>query len=234
MGRPSFSDAGSFSRGAVSVRHRAEEHGRPHRGRLYGFRWRDRLDCSSAAPGQAITPLDQAIGTADGTATTFPLLETYGGAYAPYQRSIGKSVSGSMRVAVAGSEVTEGTAFTCDTATGIVTFLAGHMPALGVAVTADFQFDALVRFDTDYLEVDLSVFAAGVVRKFHWWRSSHEGDPIRFAGQVAVRHHPAVPLLSHHAARRRGAGLHRPRRESSKATPSPVTRWVFTSIARPH
>ncbi len=36
------------------------------RGRLYGFRWRDRLDHSSAAPGAAVTALDQAIGTGDG------------------------------------------------------------------------------------------------------------------------------------------------------------------------
>src|ERR1700733_3888923 len=32
-------------------------------GRVYGFRWRDRLDSSSAAPGSPVTPLDQAIGT---------------------------------------------------------------------------------------------------------------------------------------------------------------------------
>src|SRR3954447_143019 len=33
------------------------------RGRLYGFRWRDRLDSSSAAPEAMPTSLDQAIGT---------------------------------------------------------------------------------------------------------------------------------------------------------------------------
>ena len=43
------------------------------RGRLYGFRWRDRLDHSSAAPGVAVTPLDQAIGTGDGATATFQL-----------------------------------------------------------------------------------------------------------------------------------------------------------------
>ena len=41
------------------------------RGRLYGFRWRDRLDHSSAASG-AVTPLDQVIGTGDGTVDRFP------------------------------------------------------------------------------------------------------------------------------------------------------------------
>ncbi len=33
------------------------------RGRLYGFRWRDRADWKSGAPGETVTPLDQALGT---------------------------------------------------------------------------------------------------------------------------------------------------------------------------
>jgi uncharacterized protein (TIGR02217 family) len=32
------------------------------RGRLHGFRWRDRLDHSSAAPGVAVSPTDQVLG----------------------------------------------------------------------------------------------------------------------------------------------------------------------------
>ncbi len=44
------------------------------RGRLHGFRWRDRLDHASAAGSAAVTPLDQAIGTGDGaTATGIPV-----------------------------------------------------------------------------------------------------------------------------------------------------------------
>jgi uncharacterized protein (TIGR02217 family) len=133
------------------------------RGRLYGFRWRDRLDHSSAAPGANISPLDQAIGTGDGAQTEFPLLKTYGAAHAPYQRPIAKPVAGSVRVAVGGVEQTQGVAFSCDAATGVVTFLAGHVPGAGAAVRAGFLFDVPVRFDTDYLEVDLSAFAAGSV-----------------------------------------------------------------------
>jgi len=133
------------------------------RGRLYGFRWRDRLDHSSAAPGANVTPLDQAIGTGDGTRTQFPLTKTYGAAHAPYARLIAKPVAGSARVAVGGTEQTESVAFTCDVTTGVVTFLAGHVPGAGAAVRAGFLFDVPVRFDTDYLEVDLSAFAAGSV-----------------------------------------------------------------------
>src|SRR5882757_907853 len=113
----------------------------------------------------ALTPLDQAIGTGNGATTTFQLVKTYGSIYAPYARPIGKPVANSVRVAVAGTEVTAGTAFTCDATTGVVTFLTGHVPATGAAVTAGFLFDVPVRFDTDYLEVDLSAFAAGAIPK---------------------------------------------------------------------
>jgi uncharacterized protein (TIGR02217 family) len=134
------------------------------RGQLYGFRWRDRLDHSSAAPGAPASPLDQGIGIGDGAAAAFQLAKTYGAGFAPYTREIAKPVAGSVRVAVAGSEIA-GSAFSCDTTTGVVTFLAGHIPAVGTAVTAGFLFDVPVRFDTDYLEVDLSAFAAGAIPK---------------------------------------------------------------------
>jgi len=134
------------------------------RGQLYGFRWRDRLDHSSATPGANVTPLDQLL-TGDDTRTHYQLQKIYGSTYAPYARAIAKPVPGSVRVAVGGVEVTSGTAFTCDTATGVVTFLSGHIPAADAPVTAGFLFDVPVRFDTDYLEVDLSAFAAGAIPK---------------------------------------------------------------------
>ncbi|MGA8155043.1 MAG: DUF2460 domain-containing protein [Rhodoplanes sp.] len=134
------------------------------RGRLYGFRWRDRLDHSSAAAG-APAPLDQTLGMGDGVQATFALAKTYGGVHAPYQRPIAKPVAGSVRVAVAGVEQTEGVDFVCDPSTGVITFLAGHVPGVDAAVTAGFLFDVPVRFDTDYLEVDLTAFAAGAIPK---------------------------------------------------------------------
>src|SRR5712691_8842439 len=68
------------------------------RGRLYGFRWRDRLDNSSANPGAAVTTLDQAIGIGNGTTAAFQLVKTYGSNFAPYLRPIAKPVAGSVRV----------------------------------------------------------------------------------------------------------------------------------------
>lgn len=133
------------------------------RGRLHGFRWRDRLDHSSAAPGASVTPLDQVIGLGNGTQTQFQLLKLYGAAHAPYQRPVAKPVAGSVRVAVSEVEQTAGVAFTVDATTGVVSFLPGHVPGADAFVQAGFLFDVPVRFDTDFLEVDLSAFAAGSV-----------------------------------------------------------------------
>jgi uncharacterized protein (TIGR02217 family) len=133
------------------------------RGRLHGFRFRDRLDWTSAQTNAPPAPLDQAIGTGDGTRNTFALSKVYGANFAPYHRPIIKPVAGTVRVAVGGVERTSGTHFTCDAATGVVTFLPGHLPANGAAVTAGFAFDVPVRFDTDFLEIDLSAFEAGAI-----------------------------------------------------------------------
>ena len=116
-------------------------------------------------PDAAIGATDQTIGTGDGASNTFQLVKTYGALYSPYQRPIAKPVAGSVRIAVAGTEATAGTDFTVDSTTGLVTFLAGHVPAVGAVVSAGFMFDVPVRFDTDYLEVDLSAFAAGAIPK---------------------------------------------------------------------
>jgi len=133
------------------------------RGRLYGFRWRDHLDCKSAPPQGAVTAGDQVLGTGTGTQATFQLVKVYGGLFAPWTREIKKPVAGSVRVAVGGSEKAEGTSFTVDAATGLVTFLAGHIPAAGAAVTAGFEFDVPVRFDSDRLEISLSGFRHGAI-----------------------------------------------------------------------
>ena len=133
------------------------------RGRLFGFRWRDRLDHASGAPGAAVTPLDQALGTGTGAQSQFALAKTYGGAHAPYRRPIAKPVAGSVRVAVNGVERTAGTHFTLDASSGTLTFLPGHVPSAGASVTAGFLFDVPVRFDTDFLEVNLTAFEAGAI-----------------------------------------------------------------------
>lgn len=133
------------------------------RGRLHGFRWRDRLDHSSAMPGAAPSAFDQVIGTGDGARAVFALTKTYGGQHAPYARAIRKPVAGSVKVSVANAEKAEGTHFAVDAGEGLVTFLEPHIPPPGAVVRAGFLFDVPVRFDTDFLEVNLSAFAAGEI-----------------------------------------------------------------------
>ncbi len=133
------------------------------RGRLYGFRFRDRLDWTSAAKNAPPLPNDQPLGTGDGARVSFPLVKRYGAAHAPYERPIAKPVAGSVRVAVNGTERVVGTHFDCDATTGLVTFRPGSIPAAGASITAGFTFDVPVRFDTDFLEVDLSAFEAGAI-----------------------------------------------------------------------
>jgi uncharacterized protein (TIGR02217 family) len=133
------------------------------RGRLYGFRWRDRLDHSSAMLGATPSPGDQSLGTGDGSTASFQLKKIYGALHAPYARPIMKPVAGSIRVAVDGDEKAAGVDFDADSATGLIVFRVGRVPPEGAAVTAGFLFDVPVRFDTDFLEVDLAAFAAGEI-----------------------------------------------------------------------
>jgi uncharacterized protein (TIGR02217 family) len=130
------------------------------RGRLIGFRWRDRLDWTSGAAGAVPTPFDQAIGTGDGTVTRFQLAKSYGGQNAPYSRPIRKPVAGTVRIAVDEAELAS-TAFSVDATTGLVTLATA--PGSGLAITAGFEFDVPVRFDIDELEVELSAFEAGEI-----------------------------------------------------------------------
>jgi len=69
-------------------------------------------------------------------------------------------VAGTVVVAVDGM-VKPTAAFSCDVATGLVTFAFGHVPAAGARVTAGFEFDVPVRFATGRIDVSLTAFNAG-------------------------------------------------------------------------
>ena len=133
------------------------------RGRLHGFRWKDHADWKSCAPSVQPQATDQLIGTGDGATGAFTLRKTYGSVHAPWQREIRKPVAGTVKVAVAGSLRTQGTHYSVDVTTGAVVFLPGHIPEPGQAVTAGFEFDVPVRFDTDKLEVSIAGFQSGAI-----------------------------------------------------------------------
>ena len=129
------------------------------RGRLYGFRWKDWADYKSGLPSANPTAVDQPIGTGNGAATTFQLVKLYTSGAQSWTRTISKPVAGTVTLALNG--VTQITGWTVNTTTGLVTFVAA--PAPGVAITAGFEFDVPVRFDTDTLDVTLDFERLGSI-----------------------------------------------------------------------
>ena len=130
---------------------------RARRGRAFAFRFRDPFDFTSAAPGAAVTALDQRLGTGDGTRTTFSLVKHYGETE-PHTRRITRPVVGTVRVALNGVELPDGWSLG---ALGEVQF--EDAPPAGAAVTAGFEFDVAVRFGDDQLSVSLAGFRAGEI-----------------------------------------------------------------------
>lgn len=132
------------------------------RGRLHGFRWKDWADYKSCAPAATPSALDQEIGVGDGATAAFQLSKTYGSVFAPWTRSITQPVIATTLIAVAGATQAP-ERFAVNLATGIVTFVAEHIPAEAAVVTAGFEFDVPVRFDTDQLEINLAQIEAGSI-----------------------------------------------------------------------
>jgi len=118
-------------------------------GRLYGFRWKDWGDYKSCLPSAAPSTTDQAIGTGDGAATIFQLVKAYSSGAQTWTRSITKPVAGTVMVALDG--VAQASGWSMDSTSGQITFTTA--PANGVVVSAGFEFDVPVRFDTDQLDV---------------------------------------------------------------------------------
>jgi uncharacterized protein (TIGR02217 family) len=133
------------------------------RGRFHGFRWKDHTDFRSCTAGANPSATDQSLGVGDGATAAFQLVKRYGASFAPWTREIKKPVEGTLLVAVNGVAQAEGADFLCDYTTGLVTFEAGSIPPLGAAVTAGFEFDVPVRFDTDRLEISLVGLGVGSI-----------------------------------------------------------------------
>ncbi len=129
-------------------------------GQLYGFRFRDPIDWKSCAPQASVSANDQVIGTGDGATADFPLIKTYADTGGATMRPIEKPVAGSVVVSVGGVAALPAD-FTVNAETGMVTFVPGKIPAVGAAITAGYEFDVPVRFDTDRIDIDLAQFKAG-------------------------------------------------------------------------
>lgn len=129
-------------------------------GQLFGFRWKDWADFKSCVPSGSIAPTDQTLGIGDGTTQSFALSKLYVSGGQSYLRPITKPVAGTVRIAVGGFEATPAE-FTVDTDSGLVSLTTP--PIAGAIVSAGFEFDVPVRFDTDRIVTSVASFQAGDV-----------------------------------------------------------------------
>ena len=110
-------------------------------GRLRGFRFKDHTDF--AVTGQVL------IAAVAGGETSAQLVREYTSGGRTYKRTITKPVAGTVQLFLGGQPIGS----SVNTATGVATFsaLPGGSPSL--ALSASFQFDVPVRFDTDSLAI---------------------------------------------------------------------------------
>ena len=118
---------------------------RARQGKAIGFRFKDWTDYQAVA---------QNIGTGNASQTVFQLAKKYTSSVT-VTRVIKKPVNnGTLKIYL--NAVLQSSGYTANYTTGAVTFTTA--PGSGVAVTADFEFDVPVRFDTDQLDAAIDDF----------------------------------------------------------------------------
>jgi len=125
---------------------------RARRGKGYGFRFKDWNDFEAK---------QQIIGTGDGTTTQFQLVKDYGENDFKYQRKICKPVGSSVLLFVDSTQQSGN--FSIDDNNGIITFSVP--PESDTVISANFQFDVPVRFDTDIINTQTEGFGKNTVNK---------------------------------------------------------------------
>ncbi len=116
------------------------------RGRAEGFRFKDWGD-------YRVT--NGIIAEGDGSTSSFQLVKRYESGTV-HQRVISKPVDGSVIIYVDGNPQS---GVTVDITTGMVTLASA--PANETIITADFEFDVPVRFDTDQMMLSQDTFNTG-------------------------------------------------------------------------
>ncbi len=122
-------------------------------GRAYGFRFRDHSDYSAT---------DVTIGTGNNVEDDFQLVKVYASGGSSYTRNILKPITASVvdannvsltnTVNIYINDVLQTSGYTVSHATGIVHFTSP--PSGGEVITADFEFDVPVRFNTDEMQIE--------------------------------------------------------------------------------
>lgn len=122
---------------------------RARHGRAIGFRYKDWSDYRA---------VNQVIGKGNAQQTKFQLVKRYINGGQVYARNIAKPVQNNFCKIYLDSLWQE-QGVSIDFTTGMVTFTVA--PNNNEEITADFEFDVPVRFDTDHLDLSMDSFAAG-------------------------------------------------------------------------
>lgn len=123
------------------------------KGRAIGFRYKDWLDYS-------IT--NQQIDIGNGERIKFQLLKTYtdtNNRNIKYIREIKKPVENTVKILL---DNTPNKSFSVDYTNGTITF--EEAPTDSTIITASFEFDVPVRFDSDELEISLESLNSGKIK----------------------------------------------------------------------
>ena len=115
---------------------------RARRGMAIGFRFKDWSDYK--AENQPLKSLG---------GNEYQLVKQYVSGAAVYERDITKPVSGSVKLYE--DSILQASGWSIDTTTGIIT------TSLSGTLTADFEFDVPVRFDTDEMSISMDSFDDG-------------------------------------------------------------------------
>ncbi len=115
---------------------------RARRGRTIGFRFKDWSDYKAVSQ-----PLKSLGGS------NYQLVKQYSNGGVVHEREITKPVLGSLKFYA--DSILQSSGWSLDTATGIIT------TTIAGTLTADFEFDVPVRFDTDELAISMDSYNAG-------------------------------------------------------------------------
>jgi uncharacterized protein (TIGR02217 family) len=133
-------------------------------GQLFGFRWKDWTDYKSCKTKNQVSALDQLLGYGTGSKADFQLIKNYTSGIYGYVRTIRKPVVATVRLALNGIEITQSAStWLCDHTTGNINFAPAWVPLAGVEVTAGYEFDVPVRFDTGKLTISIDAFNHGSI-----------------------------------------------------------------------
>lgn len=115
---------------------------RARKGRAFGFRFKDWSDYQGT---------NEQIGVGDGITTQFQLVKHYTSGNDTHKRIITRPINDNFSLYINGQ--IQSSNYSIHTSTGMLTCDAA--PAIDDIITADFEFDIPVRFDSDAMEASL-------------------------------------------------------------------------------